>query len=139
VLISSTVVKAQQNRSSKGNLFVRQQLSPSQLRDLIESLLRRPNRIRLPFRSYDGTNNNIGSAQKALWGSSDIPLFRELPAWYGPSDPNNAMGGTSRPSARRISNAVSDEPVTQFNERGLSAFIYVWGQFLDHDLSLTPT
>jgi len=55
------------------------------------------------------------------------------------SDPNNSMGGDNRPSARRISNAVIDEPVTQFNSRGLSSFVYVWGQFIDHDMSLTPT
>ena len=49
------------------------------------------------------------------------------------------MGGSTRPSAREISNAVINEPVTTFNERGLSTFVYVWGQFLDHDMSLTPT
>jgi hypothetical protein len=48
------------------------------------------------------------------------------------------MGGTTRPSPREISNAVVDEPVTHFNARGLSALVYVWGQFIDHDISLTP-
>ena len=98
-----------------------------------------PNRIHNPFRTFDGTNNNISNAQAASWGAVGIPLFREMPPAYGKSDPNNAMGGEDRPSPRKISNSVIDEPVTTFNGRGLSAFVYVWGQFLDHDMSLTPT
>jgi peroxidase len=91
-----------------------------------------------PYRSYDGTNNNI-DAQKSDWGATYIPLFRELSPQFGTSDPNNAIAGATRPSPRQISNAVVDEPVTTFNSRGLSAFVYVWGQFIDHDMSLTPT
>src|SRR4030095_6554921 len=98
-----------------------------------------PNRVHNPFRTYDGTNNNIMSGQSASYGSVGISLYREMSADYGKSDPNNAMGGENWPSPRRISNAVIDEPVTQFNSRGLSSFVYVWGQFLDHDMSLTPT
>ncbi len=91
-----------------------------------------------PYRTYDGTNNNV-DAQKSVWGATDIPLFRELPAEFGATDPKNSMGGTTRPSPRQISNAIVDEPVTTFNSRGLSTFVYVWGQFIDHDMSLTPT
>jgi peroxidase len=92
-----------------------------------------------PYRSYDGTGNNISSRQALEFGATDIPLFREIPAQYGSTDPNNAMTGASRPSARAISNALCVEPVTHFNERELSTFIYVWGQFIDHDMSNTPT
>ena len=49
------------------------------------------------------------------------------------------MAGSTRPSARQISNLLCDEPVTHFNERELSTYVYVWGQFIDHDMSLTPT
>lgn len=98
-----------------------------------------PPLLHTPFRSFNGSGNNISSRQALLYGATDIPLFREIPAQYGSEDPNNAMAGKTRPSARRISNAVIDEPVTTFNARGLSAFVYVWGQFLDHDMSLTPT
>jgi len=62
-----------------------------------------------------------------------------MPAQYGPSDPSGAMGGINRPSPRAISNAVIDEPVTQFNTLHLSTLVYQWGQFLDHDMSATPT
>lgn len=90
------------------------------------------------FRSYDGTNNNI-SRTKAEWGATNIALAREIPAEYGATDTKNAMGGTSRPSARQISNAICDEPVTTFSSKNLSAYVYVWGQFLDHDMVLTPS
>src|SRR5580765_1360932 len=92
-----------------------------------------------PFRTYDGTGNNISGRTTWDYGASDIALFREIPAQYDASDPNNAMGGKNRPSPREISNVLVDEPVTHFNERELSSFIYVWGQFIDHDMSLTPT
>lgn len=95
--------------------------------------------VRLHYRSYNGTGNNVGNIAKSLWGAANIPLFRELPPAYGASDKKNAMGGVGRPSPREISNVLIDEPETQFNARGVSAFGYVWGQFLDHDMSLTPT
>jgi peroxidase len=91
-----------------------------------------------PFRNYDGTGNNISSRQGLEFGATNIQLFREIPAQYGATDPNNAMAGANRPSPRAISNAVCDEPITHFNERELSTFIYVWGQFVDHDMSSTP-
>jgi peroxidase len=89
-------------------------------------------------RTYDGTNNNI-STGKREWGAADIPLLREIAPAYGSADTKNAMNGETRPSARLISNVVCYEPVTQFNSRNLSAFVYVWGQFIDHDITLTPT
>lgn len=102
-----------------------------------------PSDSRLPsrsqFRTYNGTNNNLSSSQRLVWGATDIELYRELPAEYASTDPKNAMNGVSRPTARKISNVVSDEPVTQFSSRNLSTFVYVWGQFLDHDITLTPT
>src|SRR5439155_25216190 len=51
----------------------------------------------------------------------------------------SAPAGADRPSARFISNTVADqgdEDIT--SDRMLSAMIYAWGQFLDHDLDLTP-
>jgi peroxidase len=89
-------------------------------------------------RTFDGTNNNIGAGRQE-WGASNVQLLREIQAAYGSADPKNEMNGATRPSARLISNAICDEPVTQFNSRNLSAFVYVWGQFLDHDITLTPT
>lgn len=96
------------------------------------------NGIHPPYRTYDGTNNNLSSTSKKEWGAADIALYREVAPAYGSSDTKNAMNGTSRPSAREISNVICDEPETQFNSRNMSAFFYVWGQFIDHDMTLTP-
>src|SRR5438552_3759704 len=122
-----------QSRATKGNLLVQVR------RPLIDPLASVVSlRIHAPYRSINGANNNISSSSKTNWGAAGITLFREMPAQYGPSDPSGAMGGVNRPSARAISNAVIDEPVTQFNTRQLSTLVYQWGQFLDHDMSATP-
>jgi len=88
------------------------------------------------FRTIDGTNNNVGN-NKTDWGAANIALFRELPAAYDASDPNNAMAGASRPTPRAISNALCDEPSTHFNAYDMSMFFFTWGQFIDHDVTLT--
>lgn len=91
------------------------------------------------FRSIDGTGNNLAHSQ---WGSTDERLLRTAPAAY--SDGKSAPAGASRPSARAISDAVAavdpaaDEDES-FNDRNLSPFVYAWGQFIDHDLDLTPS
>lgn len=91
------------------------------------------------FRTFDGTINNIRNIATARWGAADIPFFKELPAAYGFADPKNAMGGEFRPTARKISNILIDEPVTRFTTKKLSTLVYQWGQFLDHEMTLTPT
>src|SRR5262249_32097714 len=50
-------------------------------------------------------------------------------------------------NARTISNTLSDQTdpndpsqdLDILNNQSLSDFIYVWGQFIDHDMDLTPT
>jgi len=135
ILCITTSAFAQQKNAFKGRLLSQQQRPRVSSADIFSIFDGRHAR----FRTYDGRNNNIRSRQTADWGAADIFLFREMPAAYGPSDPQNAMGGVNRPSARKISNVLVDEPVTVFNTRGLSTLVYQWGQFLDHELSLTPT
>lgn len=85
------------------------------------------------LRAIDGSNNNLLHPD---WGSTLEQLLRTAPAEY--SDGANAPAGADRLSARAISELVVAQPEDQeLNERGMSAFIYVWGQFLDHDLGLT--
>ncbi len=85
------------------------------------------------FRSIDGTGNNLANPEQ---GSTNESLLRVADADY--SDGVSAPAGTDRPSAREISNLLSAEDgVDTRNDRGLSAFLYVWGQFLDHDIDLT--
>jgi hypothetical protein len=85
------------------------------------------------FRTIDGTGNNLTNPD---WGSVGEQLLRRAAAAY--ADGVSSPAGADRPSAREVSNvvaaAVEDGTI---NDRNLTAFTYVWGQFLDHDLDLT--
>ncbi len=86
-------------------------------------------------RSIDGTGNNLENPEL---GSTGEALLRIAEADY--EDGISTPAGADRPSAREISNTLSDvEGDGTKNERGLSAFLYVWGQFIDHDIDLTET
>ena len=85
-------------------------------------------------RTYDGTGNNTNNP---FWGSAGINFTRWGTTTY--SDGLSAPGGTSAPNARDISNVVGAQTVPFGNNRGLSSFVWQWGQFLDHDITLTPT
>jgi len=86
--------------------------------------------------SIDGTGNNL---VQTTWGSTGTDLLRIAAAAY--SDGVSSPAGADRLDARAVSNAVAAQAdgVDILNNRGLSAFVYAWGQFIDHDLDLTPT
>ncbi len=87
------------------------------------------------LRTFDGTGNNLKNTE---WGSTEEQFLRIAPAQY--ADGKSAPAGASRISAREISNLLAAHPATEtLDERGLSAFVYAWGQFLDHDIDLTNT
>jgi hypothetical protein len=82
-----------------------------------------------------GTGNNISHPD---WGSAGIDLLRTATAAYG--DGVSTPAGADRPSPREISNVLSDQAGQDIlSDRNLSAMIYAWGQFVDHDIDLTPT
>jgi len=70
-------------------------------------------------------------------GAAHTPLLRLVEPAY--ADRVSAPAGADRPGPRTISNIVVDEPEPIPNEARASAFLWQWGQFLDHDLSLTET
>ncbi len=85
--------------------------------------------------SADGTGNN---AVQVEWGSTQEKLLRLAKAEYG--DGISTPNGSDRPSPRAISNAIADQGDQDIiSDRNLAAFAYVWGQFIDHDIGLTPT
>ena len=96
------------------------------------------------FRSIDGTNNNPSTP---LLGAADTPVAR---FGYNAFYPGDGLGTTmleppALENARVISNAVDaiyddrlDPNGRLINRRGLSDFIWQWGQFLTHDMDLTP-
>src|SRR5258705_6372073 len=85
------------------------------------------------FASLDGSGNNLMHLD---WGSTGIQLLRTAPVSY--SDGISSPAGVDRPSARAISDAIAAaDPAGTINDRNLSAFVYAWGQFIDHDIDLT--
>lgn len=86
------------------------------------------------YRSADGTGNN---PQQPELGSAQQPVNRLLTP--DPSRELNSDGSTDAllPSARAVSNAVTaQDDTTTTNQKGLSDLFWLWGQFLDHDITL---
>ena len=83
------------------------------------------------FRSFDGSGNNLSNSN---WGSHGSVLGR-LTA------PNYANGVDSLPASlpnpRVISNRVFNQTASIPDARGLSEWVWLWGQFIDHDISHT--
>lgn len=100
---------------------------------VMEELENRVMQSASPIQSFDGTGNNIKNSE---WGSTDSQFIRVAAADY--ADGVSTPAGDDRPSGRAISNAIFDQGDDSFpNSRGMSDMVYVWGQFIDHDLDLT--
>lgn len=86
------------------------------------------------YRSFDGSGNNRRNEQ---WGAAEQPQIRLLPV-----DNSREPGGAaeaSLPTPREVSNAVSAQNGDTANSKGLSDMFWLWGQFLDHDITLVHT
>ncbi len=94
---------------------------------------RRTARFPDELRTLDGTGNN-GSAPER--GSAGVELLRRIAADYG--DGSGSPAGQSRAGAREISNLCVAQAHAAANHAGASDFLWQWGQFLDHDIDLTP-
>jgi peroxidase len=84
-------------------------------------------------RSFDGSGNNelhLG------WGAAGARLERLSTAYYG--DQVFTMAEDSRPNPRNVSNVLSEQVTIMGSGHHLSDMVWVWGQFLDHDISITP-
>ncbi|MCA9262226.1 MAG: peroxidase family protein [Planctomycetales bacterium] len=82
-------------------------------------------------RTLDGTGNHLVNP---LWGAASIPFTRASDfVTYddGMSEPVVGM-----PNPRHLSNVLGDQPSPMADLRGLSDFVWQWGQFLDHDITL---
>ena len=82
-------------------------------------------------RSYSGAGNNLSHPQ---WGAVDSPLPRKVPASYPDGD---GQSFRQDPNPRTVSNRIMAQTASIVDPRGLSSFAWQWGQFLDHDISLT--
>ena len=82
-------------------------------------------------RPVDGIGTNSTNND---WGATGTSLLRLAPSDLGPG---GEMSGADRPNPRVISNNVCQQSGETENTAGASNFLWIWGQFLDHDLSLT--
>ncbi len=85
-----------------------------------------------PRYSFNGTGNNLARPE---WGSVKQGFLRLSPQAY--ADGRSLMAGASRASARAVSNAISAQSTSIINNRQLTDMVYVFGQFLDHDITRT--
>lgn len=90
-------------------------------------------------RTIDGSGNNLANP---FWGATHTQLGRAAPAEYG--NGYSTLGGVNRPNPRTVSNNVATQDtmlktgVFIPDPRGLTDFVWAWGQFLAHDVDLTP-
>ena len=82
---------------------------------------------------YDGYGNNTTNPE---WGAAGTHLMRLCPPNY--ADGMNQPSGFTRPNPRTISNTISAQEGTIPSRRVLTTMLIFWGQFLDHDIDLTP-
>ncbi len=85
------------------------------------------------LRTIDGTGNNGAHPE---WGSAGSTFLRLTEAAYG--DGAHTPAGADLASAREISNLCAAQAEAIPNRAGVSDFLWQWGQFLDHDIDLTP-
>ena len=84
------------------------------------------------YRSLDGTGNNTVNPD---FGSTQEQYQRLLTS--DPSRAPDTATGAALPNAREVSNAVFAQQEMTQNRKGLSDMFWVWGQFLDHDITLS--
>ncbi len=123
--------KRRGSRHGQSNIY---QLILNLIIQLIKQLIDQLQNKQEPYRTFDGTKNN---KQNPDQGSAGEALNRLIP-----KDSDREIGGVTEanlPSAREISNVVADQDDNETtNRKGLSDMFWLWGQFLDHDIDLSP-
>ena len=82
-------------------------------------------------RSLDGFGNNEANPH---YGAAGAELRYITPRTF--ADGIGAPTGQDRPNPRELSNVIFSQPDYIYDEHELSDFIWVFGQFLDHDITL---
>ncbi|XP_033762435.1 lactoperoxidase-like [Pecten maximus] len=92
------------------------------------------------YRTIDGQCNNL---KHPTWGAAGTQQGRYLPANYsdgiGAPRSESSRDSSPLPSPRLVSNVVFANTSSEKKEKKLSLMVMAWGQFLDHDITLTPT
>lgn len=86
------------------------------------------------YRKLDGSGNN---KKFPSYGKTNQPLLRLIDSDYkdGIGEPSNC----DAPSPRFISNTVANQEYPIKNKQHSSNIFWLWGQFLDHDITLVDS
>lgn len=88
------------------------------------------------YRRFDGLCTNL---ENPTWGASLSPFARLLPPRFadGMSAPRIASSGRNLPLSRIVSRTM--HPDDGFHDHAGTVMVIAWGQFMDHDYTLTAT
>ncbi|CAL8144204.1 unnamed protein product [Orchesella dallaii] len=88
------------------------------------------------YRRYDGLCNNL---KHPTWGAVQSTFARLLKPVYSDaiSDPRVGAHGASLPPPRIVSRTI--HPDEGYHDHAATILLISWGQFMDHDLTLTAT
>ncbi len=87
--------------------------------------------IAQPYRTIDGSKNNT---QNPDFGASLTAQARWTSINFG--DSISSVGGVKRINARAVSNSIFDIGINENNGLDWSDFLWVFGEFVAHDMSL---
>jgi peroxidase len=84
------------------------------------------------IRQLNGSQNNPTNPN---YGAANTNFIWVTSVDY--TDGISTPSGANRPSSRVISNTICYQDSFMANEKGLSDFVWAWGQFVDHDMMLS--
>jgi hypothetical protein len=88
------------------------------------------------YRRVDGLCNNL---ENPTWGAAHTPFQRLIGPLYADSisSPRISVTGHDLPLSRVVSRTI--HPDEGYHDHAGTVMIVAWGQFMDHDLTLTGT
>ncbi|MEM7312489.1 MAG: peroxidase family protein [Planctomycetota bacterium] len=92
-------------------------------------------------RTIKGTGNNVSEslADAGSAGSTLIRYEKNTPEYGGDGFGDSMITDSERANARTVSNVVVASDSEKTNARGMTDFVWMWGQFLDHDIDLSTS
>lgn len=98
--------------------------------EFVKSIIKK----KFEYRTLDGSCNNKKHPEYCEVGQT---LLRKVESDY--KDGIGLPSGENRPSARHISNVICDQKEPIPNKKNCTNLFWLWGQFIDHDITLIGT
>jgi len=89
----------------------------------------------LVWRSWGGDGNNLANPN---WGMRSTALIRIAPNGYADGISTLAVRGATNPNPRTVSNSICKSTGSKLNTLNITDICWAWGQFIDHEIDLTP-